>query len=79
MKNTIQSRDHKNIYAHFDVLVDPKPSHGLEPAVAIMVEPRRAEKFLLPMDLKTARDLGVILIDAITKVSPELMIELFNQ
>ncbi|GAB1811156.1 hypothetical protein [Mycobacterium sp. MUNTM1] len=77
MNKTIRSRDYKNVYANFDVLVDPKPSRG-EPVVAILVEPKNDEKFIIPMDLKAARDLGVMLIDTLVKLSPDLIVELFN-
>jgi hypothetical protein len=78
-RNTINSRDHRTVVAtSFDVLADPKPKFG-DPVVAIMVEPKGgAEKFILPMDLRTARDLSIMLLDTVMQVSPAVALELMR-
>lgn len=77
VNKNIQSRDYKNVYANFEVLVDPKPTRG-EPVMALMVDPKRGEKFLMPMDMRAARDLGTTILETVYKVSPELLAELFQ-
>lgn len=78
MKKTVSSRNYKNVIAKdFDVLVDPDPERG-GPVVALKVEPRRDEAFLLPMDMRTARNIAVMMLETVYKVSPELLIEVFN-
>lgn len=75
----IPALNHKHIFSrHFEVLVDPKPGAGREPVMAIMIDPKDDEKAILPMDLRTARDLGVMLIDTLVKVAPEMVTELFQ-
>jgi hypothetical protein len=47
----------KNVYADFETYADPTPSNQ---AVAILVTPKDGgEPYLLPMDLRAARDLDV--------------------
>jgi hypothetical protein len=75
LKNTIKSRDYKNVYADFTVVVDPAPSFGRDPAMALLVEPNRGEKFLLPMDMKSARDLGYMLLRTVMRVAPGVLLE----
>jgi hypothetical protein len=59
MKHTINSKNLKNIFADFEVYADQNPS---SPAVAILVEPTKGEKFLLPMDVDAARNLTTTLM-----------------
>ena len=46
--------------------------------MALMVEPTGADTFIMPMDLKTARDMAVMMLDTLMKVAPGLFFELFN-
>jgi hypothetical protein len=70
MKKTIKSSDYKNVYADFTVVVDPEASFGRPPAMAILVEPVRGAKFLLPMDMKNGRDLGYVLLRTVLRAAP---------
>lgn len=74
-KTTIKSRDHKTIVANFKVLADPNPGPARDPGMAIMVEPVRGEKFLLPMDMPAARELGWMLLRTVFAVSPGVFFE----
>jgi hypothetical protein len=59
LKNSafIRSSDVKSVYADFETYADPTPSNQ---AVAILVKPKDGSKpYLLPMDLKAARDLDI--------------------
>lgn len=76
LRKTIKSCDHKTVLAkNFDVLADPTPKLG-DPVVAVMVEPRRDESFIMPMDLRTARNLAVMLLDTVMQISPAVALEL---
>jgi hypothetical protein len=46
--------------------------------MALMVEPKRSETFIMPMDMRTARDMGVMLLETVYKVAPELFMEGLN-
>jgi hypothetical protein len=58
-----------------DELGDPVPSFGRDPAMAPLVEPNRGEKFLLAMDMKSARDLGYMLLRTVMRVAPGVLLE----
>lgn len=71
---TINGRNYKAVYAKgFDVLVDPE-----KPSMALLIEPREGKKFILPMSLETARDMGVMMLGTLMKVEPALFYELFT-
>jgi hypothetical protein len=73
---TIKSSNYKTVLAkNFDVLVDTAPN---DPVMALMVEPVSGKKFILPMDLKSARDMAVMMLDTLMKVSPLLVMEVLN-
>ena len=40
-----------------------------------VVEPNRGEKFLLAMDMKSARDLGYMLLRTVMRVAPGVLLE----
>ena len=70
--NIIKSNKYKQVFADFDVLA----THGQEPAVmAIMAEPKNGQDFLMPMDPKTALNLGTMLVQTAIKLKPELFAE----
>jgi hypothetical protein len=76
---SIKSSRYRNVYADFEVLCDPKPSVGRDPAVAILVEPKRREKFLMPMSLRAAAELGLMLFQTAATVDPTLFFALLSE
>lgn len=72
---TIKSTSYRNVLAeNFDILIDANPPIG-DPVMAILVEPKEGKKFLLPMDLTTARNMAVMMLDTLMKVSPHLVMD----
>lgn len=71
----VKSSNHKIILANFDVLADTNPTR---PVVAIMVEPKDAKPFILPMDLRAARDLSLTLLQVVLQIAPGVVLELVD-
>jgi hypothetical protein len=64
----INSDDFKNIVAEtFEVLVD-----GKRPMVAIKVNPRKGQPFIMPMKLEAAKNVSEHLLASVLAMAPEL-------
>lgn len=77
-RTTVHSSDYSkysSVLADFEVLADPNPS---SPLVALLARPVNAEPFLLPLDVRAARDLGLMLFDSVLAAAPALALEMLG-
>jgi hypothetical protein len=55
--------------------LDGRPRHRI---AALIVEPKRGEKFLIPMDMRTAHNVAAMMLETVYGLAPQLSSELFQ-
>ncbi|SBS76415.1 hypothetical protein MHPYR_310079 [uncultured Mycobacterium sp.] len=73
---TIPSSRYRNVLANYEVLVEVN-STG-HPVIALKADPMVGKPFLMPMEMRAARDMALMIIDTIVKVDPSVLGELME-
>ena len=73
MSKTIKSADYKAVIAEgFEVLIDRAPRFPAKPAIGLKIDPVDGGAFIVPIDFAGAKELALMILDALMANAPEL-------
>jgi hypothetical protein len=77
LTKTIKSADYKAVIAAgFEVLIDRASRFPAKPAIGLKIEPVDGAPFITPIDFASAKELAMMILNALMANAPELFPEI---